>query len=204
MQLAHPEACIVYAFRGMKTSLQVLAVSSSKHNADASEHREAEAHVALLAELTTQEQQSNQMVMPGYMQDAVVHGVKLLDGTGMPVSLQRTGDLQQPKRVRGVLVQLHKFYLRWPQLCRVCSCNLACNCKTYSDLWSDYAVSRGHRNVDTLNEAEAEQLLRGDQRAQIPSWWAWAKQQSLTDLEVNTCKGPERMVKFFESCHQRC
>ena len=141
--------------------------------------------------------ETDRLVIPGYLQESVVHGVILTDGSGQDVSLQRPGDLEQPKQVKGVFVQLHKFYLRWPELCRVCACDPGCSCKRYDALWAGFASSQGFSHPTRI--AKTESLFQGSSGGGPPSWWSWASQQpNLTSRQATACLGPAKSVKLYD------
>ena len=192
---ARPEASIMLSIRALKVAVQYLSSSSGHFQAEEDESET----VSLYHTLVSFDRGTHRMVVPGYLQEAHSTAVHLCDG-GAWKPIVPTPARAIKATLSTVWPELHLFYLRYPSKCKKCQCAPGCECPDYAALWAAYVQTVRRRPATTLSLQVIAELL--------PGWATWAKDQGLSNHQVQLCHGPgpiqHPIVQLFDRLELGC
>ena len=176
---ARPEASIVLSFRALKLAGFYLGSSESSTQV----LQDDGSSISLYHAISSFDRATNEMLLPGYIQEGHSEEVVLFDGEQQWRPIVPTPSRPIRKDMQSVWVELHQFFLRNPELCCNCLCedDENCGCPTYADLWQQYMQSIRPR-PHPLTMQRIGSLLVG--------WPAWADAHGCSTHQIQLCHGP--------------
>ena len=189
MNNAKPEASIMLSLRAFQLTMTYL-----QRNASMILCEDGVTEVSLYHAVASFDRATNDMLMPGYLDEEQCTGVTLTNGHPWKRIIPLP-NVQVKNELKGVLVELHMFYLRYPSKCKQCDCDVEeCAYADYRQLWEQYVRSMGTSFRGRLTRAQISTLL--------PGWRMWAARQGLVGKQLQICDGPvslrNPMVQMFD------
>lgn len=185
MNKTYPEASIHLGVRALQISLRYLASLADPSG------------VSYRYQVVSFDRETNATVLPGYLESSFHESVIMSDG-GKIKSVVPTAGRPIKRDLEGVWVELHQFYLRWPEKCKSCECeeDSACSCPDYLALWLEY-VNQDRKGRRITN---AGSMSRSDIAKLLPGWYAWSQAQHKMPQQQQVCRGPNTAVELFDRC----
>ena len=137
--------------------------------------------VSLYHAVASLDRATNDMLLPGYLDEEHCTGVTLTDGHQCKRIIPLP-NVQVKNELKGVLVELHMFYLQYPSKCMQCDCEVEeCACADYSQLWE--------QNVRSMGTSFRGRLTRAQMSTLLPGWRMWAARRGLVGKQLQMCDG---------------
>ena len=145
MNKTYPEASVQLAMRALQIALRHLGRLADSDGVQYRFH------------IVSFDRETNATVLQGYLKESFSESVVMSDG-GKVCPVVPAPGRPIKRELEEVYVELHQFYLRWPEKCQQCECveGSDCSCPDYLALWLQY-VNQDRRGRLITNAASMSQ-----------------------------------------------
>ena len=188
-QTSHPEATMVNAWKAFITSCKAMPDrASDMHQRSDQEATGGSASLPFHYIPVTFDRETYQLQLPSFVTNTVSIPISLTDSRGY----KRFGEGNHKDRFNWQ-AELHLYYLKFPGLCKSCSCSDSdnCTCLNYTQLWDRFMQDQLAEGIPAPTKQQLPESLR--------QWYAWALEQSnLRYAERELSFGPELALQQFD------